>query len=156
MRFYSRRSRLGSDRGVQLFEFAMILPVFCMLLVGMVFGGILLYDYVTLADAVAAGARTLATSRGVTLTGTSTVCTLAQSMVQASVASLNPHNATPSPVTVPAPTFTGTGGSTCSKLVEGDWGTITASYACSVPIPFTTVNLCPPTGISSSTTVRIE
>jgi len=64
MRFYSRRSRLGSDRGVQLFEFAMILPVFCMLLVGMVFGGILLYDYVTLADAVAAGARTLATSRG--------------------------------------------------------------------------------------------
>jgi Flp pilus assembly protein TadG len=149
--------RVGGTRGSQLFEFALVLPLLCMLLVGMLFGGILLYDYVTLADAVAAGARVLATERGANTTGSDLskdACALAAQMVQASAASLN--TGAPSALTVPTPTFTGSGGSTCPNLVEGDWGTVTATYACSVPIPFTTVNLCPTGGITSSTTMRIE
>jgi len=140
------------ESGSQLYEFALILPLLSMILVGMFFGGILLYDYVTLADAVAAGARTLATNRGAGSGGGPTACDLATSMVESTTNTIDPQQQN----LVTPLTFAFTGTSTCSTLVQGDWATLKAYYHCSVPIPFTGVNLCSAQGITSSTTMRIE
>ena len=56
--------RIRSEEGNALFEFAMVLPLLSMLLVGLIYCGITFYDYVTLADAVAIGARAIVTNRG--------------------------------------------------------------------------------------------
>ena len=56
--------RLRSDeKGQTATEFALVLPVFCLLLFGIIQFGIIFRDYVTLTDAVRAGARTAAVSR---------------------------------------------------------------------------------------------
>jgi Flp pilus assembly protein TadG len=150
----------------------MVLPLLSMLLVGIIYGGITFYDYVVLANAVADGAATLATGRGNNAAqGNQSPCTAAQLMVKASAYNLNQSN-----VTVPLPTFTGSGGSSCpvttgttttGGLVLGDYGIVSATYPCSLAIPFTGLNLCPlkgtaacGTGVSScigaQTTIRIE
>jgi Flp pilus assembly protein TadG len=56
--------RLRSDeKGQTATEFALVLPVFCLLLFGIIQFGIIFKNYVTLTDAVRAGARTAAVSR---------------------------------------------------------------------------------------------
>ena len=56
--------RLRSDeKGQTATEFALVLPIFCLLLFGVIQFGILFKNYVTLTDAVRAGARTAAVSR---------------------------------------------------------------------------------------------
>ena len=56
--------RLRSDEnGQTATEFALVLPIFCLLLFAVIQFGILFKDYVTLTDAVRAGARTAAVSR---------------------------------------------------------------------------------------------
>ncbi|MBA2536596.1 MAG: pilus assembly protein [Actinobacteria bacterium] len=58
----SRRIR-SDEKGQTATEFALVLPVFCVLLFGVIQFGILFKNYVTLTDAVRAGARTAAVSR---------------------------------------------------------------------------------------------
>ncbi len=160
------RVRLSRKEGQSLYEFALVLPLLSMLLVGIIFGGITFYDYLTLANAVAVGARTLALSRGV-----SAPCTTAQTALTNAAVNLNT-----SLITIAAPTFTGTGGSCCAgttcatggALGMGDAGTMSATYPCTLTIPFTGINLCPMKGtgtgtacpytycIMSTTTVLIE
>ncbi len=56
--------RLRSDeKGQTATEFALVLPVFCLLLFGVIQFGIVFKDYVTLTDATRAGARKAAVSR---------------------------------------------------------------------------------------------
>jgi Flp pilus assembly protein TadG len=151
--------RIRSEEGNALFEFAMVLPLLSMLLVGIIYCGITFYDYVTLADAVAIGARTIVTNRGAG-TGPPTACALGETALDNAATSLKT-----SLITIDSgagtETFTGTGGSTCNALVAGDYVTVTAKYPCSLTIPFAGINLCPIQGsggsfISSSTTMRIE
>jgi len=60
----SIRRRLHREQnGQTATEFALVLPVFCLLLFGVIQFGILFKDYVTLTDAARAGARTAAVSR---------------------------------------------------------------------------------------------
>jgi Flp pilus assembly protein TadG len=138
-----------------MFEFAMALPLLTMLLVGIIFGGIIFFNYIDLADAVEAGARTLATSRQ---QGTS-ACSQATTAVKSSNGNL-----TSSLITVAPMSF---GQSTCSAtLVQGDNATVSATYPCNLQIPFTSFNFCPVQGngstcptsycISATTTVYIE
>jgi Flp pilus assembly protein TadG len=150
---------MRNEAGAALYELALVLPLLAMVLSGVIWGGITFYDYVVLEDAVAAGARVLATSSGAT-----NACTVAIAAVQTAAASLNPNY-----LTVPTPTF---GTSSCTNLAEGDYGTVTATYACNLTIPFAGINLCPvvvktgagTTGcatqagsfICSQTTIRIE
>ena len=146
---------MRGEEGSQLFEFAMILPVLSMLLVGIIYGGIAFYDYVTLANAVAVGARTIATNRDAG-TGPPTACTLGETDLKNAAANLRSGS-----ITIAAETFTGVGGSTCSALASGDYVTVSATYPCSLTIPFARVNLCPVQNasgsfINSTTTVRIE
>jgi Flp pilus assembly protein TadG len=149
------RRNLRGDRGSALFEFAMVLPLLSMLLVGIIYGGVTFYDYLTLADAVAVGARTLATNRSAG-TGPPTACALGETALTNAATNLK----TPS-ITIAAEAFTGTGGSTCSALVAGDAVTMSATYPCNLTIPIAKINLCPVVNgngsfISSTTTVRIE
>jgi len=143
------------EEGGALYEFAMALPLLTMLLVGIIFGGITFFNFVQLADAVEAGARTLATSRQ---QGTS-ACSQASTALTSSNGNL-----TASLITVAPMSF---GQSTCSAtLVQGDNATVSATYPCNLQIPFTTFNFCPVKGgvstcpssycISATTTVYIE
>jgi Flp pilus assembly protein TadG len=57
-------SKLRSQRGQTMTETAIVLPVFCLLLFGVIQMGILWNNYVTLTDAVRVGARKASVSRG--------------------------------------------------------------------------------------------
>jgi Flp pilus assembly protein TadG len=141
--------RAGSEEGSSLFELAMALPLLTMLLVGIIKGGILFYDYVTLADAVAVGARTLATSRGV-----STACTAAETALTNAATNLVTSNIT---ITISFPS-TNTYTDSCTPtatLYAGDGADVQATYPCNLVIPFAG-NLWPGCTLTSQTTVRIE
>jgi len=146
---------IRGEEGDAMFEFAMVLPLLSMLLVGIIYGGITFYDYVTLADAVAVGARTIATNRGAG-TGPPTACSMGETALDNAATNLKSGS-----LTISAETFTGPGGSVCSALVAGDYVTVTATYPCSMTVPFANINLCPVQNaggsfISSTTSVRIE
>jgi Flp pilus assembly protein TadG len=159
--------RPGREDGSTLFEFALILPVLSMLLVGIILGGVTFYDYVTLAEAVAVGARSLSTNAG-----TSTPCTTATSALKTAATSLNSSTIT---VSISFPS-TNTHTDSCpGTLYGGDYVMVNATYPCNMTVPFTKVNLCPVSNgsttnsggattmscpytncISSTTTVQIE
>jgi Flp pilus assembly protein TadG len=54
---------LNSERGQTMTEFAIVLPILCVLLFGIIQFGILYNNYVTVTDAARAGARKAAVSR---------------------------------------------------------------------------------------------
>jgi len=125
----------------------MALPVLAMLLVGIIKAGILFYDYETLADAVAVGARTLATSRGA-----ATACTAAETAVTNAAANLTAANIT---VTISFPA-TNTHTDSCpSTLSSNDDAEVQATYPCDLTIPFLG-NVWPGCTLTSQTTIRIE
>jgi Flp pilus assembly protein TadG len=66
--------RLHNERGQTMVEFAIVLPVLCLLLFGAIQFGILFNNYVTLTDAVRAGARKAAVSRQITGTTPEQAC----------------------------------------------------------------------------------
>jgi Flp pilus assembly protein TadG len=57
------RLRRKGEQGQAMVEFALVLPLLLVLIVGIVQFGILFHNYVTLTDAVRAGARQAAVSR---------------------------------------------------------------------------------------------
>src|SRR5438067_9179484 len=63
-----------SEKGQTMVEFAMVLPILCVLLFGIIQFGILFNNYVTLTDAVRAGARKAAVSRQVSGTSPQQAC----------------------------------------------------------------------------------
>lgn len=159
-----RSGHAGRGEGESLYEFALLLPLLSVIVLGTIYGGITLYDYVILADAVAQGASTLAIGRG-----SATPCTSAQTAVQTHAYNLNqtylPVCSTPLCYPgVGQPTFTGPNGSSCSVtttgttnpntganctttapcqiLGSGDYGTITTTYPCTWTIPFIKIGLC--------------
>jgi len=148
MRAIRRTSvRAGREEGSALFEFAMVLPLLAMLVVGIIKAGILFYDYVTLADAVAVGARTLATSRGVTA-----ACTAAETAVTNAATNLITSKIT-STISFRS---TGTNTDSCTgSLYSGDEADVQATYPCDLTIPFLG-NVWPGCTLTSQTTVRIE
>jgi Flp pilus assembly protein TadG len=125
-----------------LYEFAMVLPLLGIMLVAIIFGGITFFNYNELTNAVATGARTLAT--GLSQGTGAAACTAANTALTNSAGNL-----TPSLIVIAPETFVN--GSSCSgTLIKGDAATITATYPCNLPIPFTSMNLCPMQGGASS------
>jgi Flp pilus assembly protein TadG len=59
----SRRHLVSDEQGQTMTEFAIVLPILCLFLFGVIQFGILFNNYVTLTDAVRAGARKAAVSR---------------------------------------------------------------------------------------------
>jgi len=133
--------RARSEEGNVLFEFALALPMLSMLLVGVIYGGMTFYNYVELTNSVAAGARTLANGRA----AGSNACSQATTAITNSAGNLKSSQ-------VVTGTVSFAGSSSCSSsLVPGDAGVVSAVYPCNVPIPFTTMNLCPMSSGSSIT-----
>jgi Flp pilus assembly protein TadG len=134
-----RRSsaRRPRSRGQSLVEFALVFPLFILLLAGMVDFGIGLFSYMTLVNATREGARLGATNCSVL------ACTEAvQSRVRAASSGLNP-----SPISV-ACTMAAGGGIACTKntaippaaqngVKNGDSITVTSSYTYRMIWPLT-------------------
>jgi Flp pilus assembly protein TadG len=59
----TRRADIRSDRGQTMVEFALVLPVLCVVLFGIIQFGLLYNNYITLTDATRVGARKAAVSR---------------------------------------------------------------------------------------------
>ena len=59
----TRRATLRDERGQTMTEFAVVLPVLCLLVFGVIQFGLLFNDYLTLTDAVRTGARKAAVGR---------------------------------------------------------------------------------------------
>ncbi len=143
-----RQVSAGREGGQALVEFALVLPLLLVLVLGIIKFGILFNNYITLTNAVVNGARTLATNRGAG-TGPPTACTLASTAITNAAVNLNT-----SQITIPTPSFSGSGGSTCSGMVAGDTATMKATYPCDLTI--LGVNFAPSCTLTSQTTVRIE
>jgi len=116
----------------------MVALVLSTLLVGIIYGGIMAYDRVVLTNAVANGARTLATELGDT-----TACTDANTSLTNTAYGLNASQLTivSSPVFLSS-TGSGTGSSTCASLKGGEYAVMWASYPCSMNFPKLGINLC--------------
>jgi len=166
--------RAARDEGYvdTLVEFAfawlfVLAPVF----IGIVYGGITFYDYSTLANAVAVGARTLAINRMA-----SNPCTLEEAALKAAATNLNTGQIT---IVESFPTpADGSATPTCANLQNaGDYATVSATYPCNLYFSKLGINICSmaqgtitntsgttitncpspyPYCISATTTVRIE
>lgn len=58
-----RRNIIRDERGQTMVEFALVVPILCVILFGILQFGVLYNDYVTLTDATRVGARKAAVSR---------------------------------------------------------------------------------------------
>jgi Flp pilus assembly protein TadG len=127
------RTRITDEKGQSMTEFAIVLPVLVVFLFGVIQFGILFNNYVTLTDAVRAGARTAAVSRQASNpTGAATT------MVQNSAANLNQSNLNVS---------------VSSSWQPGADVTVTATYPYSISLLGWVVSSG---NLSSSTTERVE
>lgn len=68
---------MRSERGQTMVEFALVLPVLCLLLFGVIQFGIVFNNYITLTDAVRAGARKAAVARNLGAAGAVSAAQLA-------------------------------------------------------------------------------
>ena len=125
-----------SEKGQTMVEFAMVLPLLCVLLFGVIQFGILFNNYVTLTDAVRAGARKAAVSREL---GAGAAVSTAQQAVQDSAVDLDKSKLTPIQVT--------------STWQHGDPVTVHAEY----PYNISLLNWVIASGqLKSTTTERVE
>jgi len=85
-------TRMQEERGQTTTEFAIVLPILCLLLFGVIQFGILFNNYVTLTDAVRAGARKAAVSRQIQGTTPQQACI---DQIRASASDLNQSKLSP-------------------------------------------------------------
>jgi Flp pilus assembly protein TadG len=83
---------MQDQRGQTTTEFAIVLPILCLLLFGIIQFGILFNNYVTLTDAVRAGARKAAVSRQIQGTTPAQAC---KDQIRASAGDLDQSKLTP-------------------------------------------------------------
>jgi len=111
----------------------MVVPILATVLVAIIFGGITFFNYVELANAVEVGGRTLATSRQ---QGAS-ACSNATTAITNSAGDLAASK-------IVTGTVMFAGASSCASVLQQyDAGAVSAVYPCNLPIPFTSINLCP-------------
>jgi Flp pilus assembly protein TadG len=92
-----------SPSGQALVEFAVVLPVLMMLVLGIAQFGIAFNNYIMLTDAVRAGARQLATSRG-----TANPCQVSAGKLAAAATTLTPANISATMTIAGVGTYSGT------------------------------------------------
>ena len=115
-------ARLQSEDGQAMTEFALVLPIFAVLLLAIVQFGIVFNNYVTLTDATRAGARKAAVSRFVGDHGASAVLAVKTAASSLDQSSLNP-------------TVTSTDASgAVDWTTPGDVVTVTATYPYTINI----------------------
>ncbi|HEY7694026.1 MAG TPA: TadE family protein [Gaiellaceae bacterium] len=126
-------------------EFALVLPLLMLIVLGIVRVGIVYNHYLTLNDAVRAGARQLAIGRG----QTQDVCSIAMNRVRSSSSNLDQSAFKSLDASVSA--------GSCdpgTNMVIGSDATVSATYPCDIEIlPFIPQI---PVDCKASTTERVE
>ena len=154
-----------SADGQSLYELAFMLPVLAAVLVGILYGGMTFYNYVTLESAVAAGARTLATSRLLPTESPTaeSPCTAARNMIYSVASNLNQQSINVTFTFVPTTdtcTTTNKSGATVAGFSIGDTVIVTATYPCHLTVPIIgikTIDVCPAGDLlTSKTEMRAE
>ena len=129
-------THIRDDSGQTMVEFTLVLPILCVLLFGILEFGIVWNHYVTLTDAVRAGARKAVVSRAL---GAGGAVSAAQQAVQDSATDLDKSKLTPINVT--------------STWQRGDPVTVHAEY----PYDISLLNWVIASGhLKSTTTERVE
>jgi len=131
-------------------EFALVLPVLLLILLGILKFGIVFNNYITLTDSVRIGARQLALSRGLPASP-SDPCTLAEN-----ASSTNSQNTLSTGSITYTPSFSGpeTCGNSATSWVEGDTATLRASYPCN--LTFMGINFYPGCTLTAQASEAIE
>jgi Flp pilus assembly protein TadG len=127
------KTLITEEKGQSMAEFAIVLPILVVFLFGVIQFGILFNNYVTLTDAVRAGARAAAVARQ-----DSDPAGEAQTMVRSSAANLDQSNLNVS---------------VSSDWQSGDDVTVTATYPYSISLLGWVVSSG---SLSSKTTERVE
>ncbi len=123
--------RVGSDRGVEAVEFALILPVLLTLLFGIIAMGTVFYHYEMLISATEAGCRYFAAARGTTTPYTlakSALTSYASGLVSTSIGVTFQVNGT---------TCTDSTTPSCATLLTGAQGTpvtVMTTYPCTIVV----------------------
>jgi hypothetical protein len=129
-----RRTSIRSERGQTMTEFAIVLPIFCLLLLGIAQLGIAFNNYLALTDAVRAGARYAATDRT-----SSSQCSDVQNKIKNSASDLDQ-----SKLSIPCPV---------STWEPGEDVRVCASY----PYDINLIGIVVSSGnLNSCTTERVE
>jgi len=129
----TRRIHIGNQRGQTMTEFALVMPILLFLLLGIIQFGIVFNNYVTLTDAVRAGARKGAVARRL-----SDPTGAVQSQVRTAATDLNSSDLSVS---------------VTSTFVQGSDVTVTATYPYSIKL----LGLVVKSGsLHSTTTERVE
>jgi Flp pilus assembly protein TadG len=118
---------LKNSKGVSAIEFAIISPVLLMIVTGIFQFGVAMNQYLSLTNAVAQGALTLALSRGTTTPYSSTTAA-----INAAAPSLTPAQTT---ITVRINGVACTSDATClTAMVAGQSAVVRATYPCNLTV----------------------
>jgi TadE-like protein len=149
-----RRAR--GERGQALVEFALVIPVLMLILLGILKFGILYNNYLQLTDAVRSGARQMSIERGQgdpcgDAAGALIASANLGSGLKVKITDANPADSADI-YTFAAPSGPGVG--TCPPIASGDAVTVAATYPCD--LNFMGINFFSGCAISSSATERVE
>jgi len=123
-----QRAHAKHERGQTIAEFAMVLPILLLLVMGIVTFGLAVSNYLSLTDAVNTAARQIAISRG----QTADPCNLAVTTVYAAAPTLTQSKFTFSFVLNGA-AFSGTScAAGAADLIQGANAKVTATYPCNL------------------------
>jgi len=144
--------RASREEGQSLYELAWAAPILSVLLIGVIYGGITLYDYVELEEAVQVGARILATNSGAG-TGPPTACQLEETALKNAAGNLKTSLITITETFNPSASLSctsltassATPGSSSSSMGTTilETATVNATYPCALYFPRLKLNLCP-------------
>jgi len=131
------RALVGTDdEGGSLAEFALVLPMLLLIVMGIATAGVAMNTYLQLTEAVSVGARTLAAAGGITTdpcsTASSAVFSAAPNLSQSKIAFSYTLNGTGYSGTSCSSSSTSTGAA--GNLAAGTTATLTASYPCNLTI----------------------
>ena len=139
-------ARAGSESGSALVEAAMVLPILLVVVLGIGRFGITFNNYIIVTDAVRAGGRQLALSRGL-----ANPCLAAKNRVLSAATSLAPASLTITTV-VNSTSYAGT--CNAAVMTVGSDATVTATYPCDLAV--FGINYAPGCTLTSTVTERVE
>ena len=147
---------MRAEQGQSVVEFALVLPLLLLVVVGIFKFGVAFNHYLTLTDAVRSGARQLALERGQGAGNPVFPCTDTRDRVLAAAGSLDPSQVT---ITIqvnylPDPYVTPPGSGTCAALSASNPATVSASYPCELTI--LGIDFFPSCHLTASATERVE
>ena len=153
-------SARAGERGQSLFEFALVLPLVMLVLLGMIIFGIALNNYLELTNGTTAGAQALSIVRGQAVDPCAAVTApfyaAAYNLTQANVKFTITVSSPPPGATVLYTLASSQANPTCAAatadLIQGDTATVTTTYPCN--LKFFGFNFGPPTCVLTAQTAE--